>query len=345
MKKFVAVFWDIVANIGGLAGLIALAYPVYSLVNKPEVNANPDLHQLVVFTCWILGIAFAGVLVLVAVQWQKTGRLREFELQQYRIETLLENQRDIAISVHNIAHDVRNQIIHLLFAEGVLETIDKRAREEVIERIEKNWGMFNLYFLDNIKNVFDTLTGKNNSVCLKMVRTELVQSVPEPRTAEGDLSPTREMVKTVRTLYRDTQSHRLRRENDVRLEKYVANSNSAFAHILSNDTRNFFYLSNDLAKDQSYVNTNPRWREFYNATMVSPVRIENFTDPKPAETEKYITWGFLCVDSMKATYRQDVELELLEAFADLYFPLLYAFDAWRKAAYGSRELDGKKSEG
>jgi hypothetical protein len=331
MGRLRAVFWDIVANIGGLAGILALAYPILVLASKPSVQQNPDIHELVVFTLWILGLSFAAVITLTIVQWSKIRNVRDTDFLRTEVVDLKEQQRRSAAIFHNLAHDVRNQILHLLFAKDVIGSLEISKRTEVIERIERNWGMFNLYYLDNLKALCDSLTGQSNAVCIKVVRTEVVQSQPEPRAAEVCPPAQNETVKTIKTLYRDTISNRLRRENDIRLAKYVATSNSAFAKILSDDTKDYFFLSNDLQAEQSYVNTNPRWREFYNAAMVSPIRIENFSDPVPNPNEKYITYGFICVDSLNGKYRKDVELEILQAFCDLYFPLLYSFDAWRKS--------------
>lgn len=331
-ERFKAIFWDMIANIGGLAGLVALAYPIVILSVRPSVNQNPDLHELVVFTLWILGLSLVAVVALTAVQWSRIREVHDREFFRTRIAVLQEQQRRTAQIVHNLAHDIRNQILHLSFAKDVLPSLDQKRKLEVIQRIERNWGMFNLYFVDNLKTLFDSLTGQSNAVCIKLVRTEFVQVQPEARTGEASPPSARETVKTVRTLYRDTMSNRLRRENDIRLAKFVATANSAFARILSGDTKDYYFLSNDLHSDTTYVNTNPRWREFYNAVLVCPIRIENFSDPQVAGADKYITYGFICVDSLKSFYRTDVELEILQAFSDMYFPLLYCFDTWRKVA-------------
>lgn len=329
MRKFSAVFWDSIANLGGFAGLLALIWPLVAIYNRPAVAANPDLQELVSFSIWIVAIALSAVIILTIVQWRKIQIAQDARFVLTRIADLEGQHEKIASIVHNLTHDARDQMLHLLLAKEVFPKLPPEEQRETMERIERNWGMFNLSYMDNLKTLFDSVTGRSNSVCIKLLREEAVSSQPMPRHAEVALPPATETLHSVRTLYRDTSSNRLRRENDIRLAKYEASSNSAFARILSADTKDFYFLSNDLKNEPTYVNTNPRWREFYNSALVSPVRIENFT--ATAHKDKYLTYGFFCVDSKSAQYRKDVELEFLQAFSDLYFPILHAFDGWRKA--------------
>ncbi len=340
-RRFFITVWALLPNIGGVAGLVALTSPVVAVLFSPQLHKDPSLALMVNYTVWILVISFVTILALTVVSWSRLTAIEEAVGLRLEIALNKDQQRDIAEIVHNLTHETRNQIFNLMMAAEKTKTLSDRERVDALALLSRNWGMYNLYYLDNFKRLLDLLTNQNNSVCIKIFRTEYFKRHPDPKCNDIENAATDEIVYSVKTYFRDTRSYSRRHENDIRLEKYNAMSNSAFAHILSDDTKDFFYFNNDLESDRTYINTNARWREFYNSVMVSPIRIENFSrDRSDPHAERYRIFGFLCADSLKSQYRREVELHFLHAFADLYVPVLSAFDSWQRGAMLSQcQLD------
>ena len=84
--------------------------------------------------------------------------------------------------------------------------------------------------------------------------------------------------------------------------------------------------------DDTYCNSNPNWKKFYNSTLVAPIYV-----PDPLKGFERIPIGFLCVDSKRGTFNEDVHISTLQILAKL---ASFAFDeAYQQIEWS--DLDGK----
>jgi hypothetical protein len=102
---------------------------------------------------------------------------------------------------------------------------------------------------------------------------------------------------------------------DESLNSYDFHDNTAFEVILTDPTVHMF-ASNYLrvrAFLGQYKNANPRWREYYRATVVVPITMFH----NPAEIKRETVVGFLCIDSIKARFDRRDSLQILKLFCPL----------------------------
>ncbi|MBB5031481.1 hypothetical protein [Prosthecobacter vanneervenii] len=100
------------------------------------------------------------------------------------------------------------------------------------------------------------------------------------------------------TLARDHETATLFTEREVRKEAYPLKDNTDFSHILTGASE---FLCNDLRKlekEGHYTNNNPRWKEWYNATLVVPIM------HRATPADKQNIYGFLTVDSLNQSQRE-----------------------------------------
>jgi hypothetical protein len=96
------------------------------------------------------------------------------------------------------------------------------------------------------------------------------------------------------TFFRDYETYTTHRsEREVTEWLYDIKSNTAFQHVIQN--KEDHYLNNDLQNDEHYRNENRNWRNFYNSTLVVPIRYRNARD------DHYVLYGLLTVDSLNPT--------------------------------------------
>lgn len=127
-------------------------------------------------------------------------------------------------------------------------------------------------------------------------------------------------------------------EREVLKKTYSVLSNTAFFRIVRDEEK--VYCNNDLAAlGDSYTNENARWKDFYNSTIVVPVRY------KPNSGTKAVVFGLLCVDSLNKEklplYNKEETYEILGHSADLIGIVLFGFAQFKKAVDFSKS--GRKS--
>lgn len=167
--------------------------------------------------------------------------------------------------------------------------------------------------LNDIKNVFDKITGDNCSICIKLIY--------DP---EQDLAKAK-----IKTLYRDSTSFRIRKKYDLdsehRTRIYPATDNTAFKSILDPNESSVIYFSDNLELQhsfRSYNNSNQYWNDFYNAVAVIPISyIPNRKKPKIRSI-----LGFLCVDNMEGGFIYSSNEEYLSGIGDSFYNL---FDGYK----------------
>jgi len=264
---------------------------------------------LVLMGAFVLIVAYASYLAYLMARYTVEAPAIERLKQE---NTQWHDQRsEIAIILHNLSHEarnvtIRNKSLSDKYSDG--EAPDQLELQDII----REFLMFNLLYLDNTKALFDRITGFSTAVSIKIIDLE-----DGSATAEDDNVPT---VYWLRTFMRDTTSYRQRRETDMRLPRFSTADNTAFSTILNDDTAATSYVCNDLSAELQYQNKNRRWREFYNATLVSPIRI----DVGRMRTRlAYI--GFLAIDSKKGTFEDPQAAEWAHAISDLYYMVMQSF--------------------
>jgi len=192
------------------------------------------------------------------------------------------------------------------------------------ERITKQ---FNIFLVNNVKDIFDLLTNDDCSVCIKIVGVNNKEEV------------------TISTLMRDTKSFRKRRSNDGLFnEPFLWYENTAFKNILSNDIADTYFVCDDLSAEQSYVNLNSNWKKSYNATLVAPFRID-VSDSFYEEGACSNITGFLCIDNHKGNFNNEPSIETVASIVDsLYQYFNVSGDLTLLATDRIREDNMKKSK-
>lgn len=97
-----------------------------------------------------------------------------------------------------------------------------------------------------------------------------------------------------------------------RLRRYAPDENKAFSDIMSRTTSRDYFFCNDLQAMREYFNTNPHWRDFYNAVVVVPI--------KPCRRDvQNSTIGFLCVDSLHGRMIEEMAVSALVLIAEILY--------------------------
>jgi len=216
-----------------------------------------------------------------------------------KLETKNEILKGVAFHMHNILDQLRDRIAELTsFCDALLLDKDYIPEEADIIDVLRITKQFNIYLVNNVKDIFDYLTQDNCSVCIKII----------------DISEDDEFI--VSTLMRDTRSFRERKANDgLYNEPFPWYENTAFKKILGNNVPDSFYVSDDLKNEQSYVNINCNWKNFYNATLVAPIRL-NLSDLNHEEDMDANVIGFLCIDNFKGGFTSKASIEIMASIAD-----------------------------
>lgn len=226
---------------------------------------------------------------------EKIVKIKVFEAEirdhANRIAMEQYEQRKLAQIFHNVYHEYRRIVHKMYFALECQNYTD-------FEGIKSSFKAFMIYVLANIKEVFDVMTGDECAVCIKFLNEKLV----------------------VKTFMRDSVSYRRRAIADRTLPEYQYHENTAFSQILDARSPVSHYLSNNLLKETTYVNINKSWQNYYNATVVVPVRLIVQKNP-----EKSNILGFICVDNFKGNFRGEAAVDILASFCDSFFHLLTLF--------------------
>jgi hypothetical protein len=114
----------------------------------------------------------------------------------------------------------------------------------------------------------------------------------------------------VSTKARDDLPHNINRGTvDEYMVEYRYQENTAFRRILEDSTVDV-YINNDLAKasrDKEYDNSNSKWRDEYNATVVMPITFE----ASPQRIDSNSVLGFITVDSKTAKFDAEISKAVL----------------------------------
>lgn len=218
----------------------------------------------------------------------------------------------IDLKAHKLAHF--NQ--HLEIISGILEqrtgftnyiyalqSSDQDLEDEIFQEIET----YIQFCLEQTKNIFEIETGERCSTTIKLIVLD------DEYDNSDDFS--------IMTFSRDRASHIERQVTDDIVPSVQTNEHTPFERILSGKVG---FVENDLrslAKNGQYKNSNPNWKNYYNATCVVP--ISRPYDDTTGNQSEYRVLGFLCVDSMNGQFNPSFSIAMLKIISH---SLYYTFD-------------------
>ena len=322
---------DYIFGLSSLIGLIITAVVTLFAILEGNYGTEPSV---VIFGLAFISLAFAVVNIYLFKRSDTLSRnnaalqpsidILNGELE--RLKLSCDNDKYIFAEIADIGHSIQDQLrdrIYELYNErSAIVSEEDLADFERIDH-ERTNEMFYLFLVDNIKRIFDLLTSDKCSVCIKML---------DEGNHESEIM--------VRTFMRDSGSYRERKSSDKAIYEYPYHENSAFKTILAPDTPNSYYVSDDLSKERTYINMNPNWNQYYNATLVCPIRIE-ILEEEESENYKYSVLGFICVDNQKGGLNNRTAIQLLAGISDSLYNHFLLFNELQNSRYEllpSREI-------
>lgn len=279
---------SIASAIAGIVGVIGNA--VYLFINLRASEAHEFVSVIIV-----LGISTSLLLLsVIFLFFYYSHRLKELgnlpinylkvESQLIRQDIIQKNTSDY---LHNIFHFYRNILNKVSVPVSEIKTYSNDDITKLFTEIER----FLTTLTSNIQSYFTLLTSDNCAVTIKII--------------SGN---------KIKTLFRDPVSYRSRKRSDFNLDGsmkiYDYKDNTAFHVILSEDHKDTtFFQDNLTALNDTYKNTNPNWKELYNATAVVPICIKD-------ENDKQIIHALLCVDNFAGGLNIQSVKDILCAISD-----------------------------
>ena len=314
--------------IGALAGLISLSAPIILVLLLPDDLSATDRNILyTVYAFASLSFLLSLLLIAYALAFHRSqADNAQFDQLQLKIQST-EKERDIVAQLmHNIAHESKNQIAQFSRKGRKLQFGIDVTNDE-IQYLFRNYFMYNVALLSNIKDLFDALTGENCAISIKFS--------DEDMTLDGRIT------QYILPFMRDAVSYRHRRQTDLDISRYEVSTNSAFAEILNPGLPDSYYAKDNLKSVPNYVNVNPRWRKHYNATLVVPIRYEmrQYETGENRVYSEYDTLGFLCIDNQFGALENLRCIEFANAVSDIYYSVITAF------AYFAYDLANNRTSG
>lgn len=306
----------------GVTGPVGLLFTIVSsifILKKDDANGNLISIVLVLASTNVfLGvIASSSFVRQIKTHSSWMMSFKKIKKQEDDIENLKTNidgqiilQEKLAKFFHNFSHEYRKIIVAIYYDLY-------RKDYSKFENRKNSYKQFILYTMENIKYIFDSITGDDCAVTVKVLRygkifdrirhPDLNEIIPDSAKVFGGrdflvneqcyddkkvlLAPEAllEGGVLISTYLRDPISYRRRNIADKILPYFPCRYNTAFSAILDDKNPVSFFLSNDLKSDEeegTYINKSPNWNDCYNACLVVPIRyIECLTDI-PANTKQ-----------------------------------------------------------
>jgi len=258
-------------------GLASIAAYIYSAIE------NPTDASVALITIGVLSLVLcAGIAGLAFAYAQKVRKVRKLSNSETQLRNRLDKERrNLVVSVESLS---------TIFGEF-------SEQQDLHGDRSPHLGLF----VNNVKAIFDRLSDSGQSaVCIKLLEHDHERS-----ESDGPY---------VWTAKRDDTSLLRRGKTDERpdLELYAPDNNKAFSDIMSRNVGKDWFFSNNLRAMSNYFNSNPHWRDFYNAAVVVPIK------PCRADVLKSAI-GFLCVDSLHGTFNEDVAVAILMLVAEMLY--------------------------
>lgn len=313
MNKVLNLVFGICSLVGLLVTLVTLNNTLNQLDLISEQNAVYENLATIYKT---LGISIVALVVIFLLQsflfnvnisklQRDLGKLplENENLTQY-INHLIRVNRSTTNSIHNITHSYR--YIYILLRDIVIDLrkSDSRTTEDECRKVCNEFDKYILSLLANITSTFNVITEDECASCIKAVKNN-----------------------KVKTLYRDPDSYRDRKNSDYtqkgQIFIYSVTDNYAFNLIADDNSKETFFTCDDLNNHDRYHNRNHEWNNLYNATIVVPIQA-NLSGNKRKKEMRLL--GFLCCDNISGGFENKEVKDFLSATGDLLFNLFYLYD-------------------
>ncbi len=230
------------------------------------------------------------------------------QLKESKDKTILLNEDfgKVSDKIHNIQDQLRNTIFDLVDVHNKCQSQEERKNFNT-SKYEGENRLFYLFLINNVKTIFDILSDSECSVCIKIL---------EQQQSSTDLS--------VKTLLRDSGSYRERDSSNTVIRNYSYEENTAFKNIMSYDIPQNYYVSDNLLSERVYENINENWNDYYNATLVCPIRLK-LEEGEDNSSNIYTVIGFICIDNKKGGFDNRICIQLLASIADSIFNHFYLY--------------------
>lgn len=150
-------------------------------------------------------------------------------------------------------------------------------------------------------------------MCIKLMVSPDSLIATMPNLKEDKKAELRKKSEWVITFHRDHETFRKYKDREVIRRFFDVESNTAYHYVIVQGHR-YFAHDNLRSINDHYLNENPRWNEFYNSTMVVPIRYKS-------DDGYYLCFGLLCADSLNPNnaelYTQPACAHILGVGADL----------------------------
>lgn len=269
----------------------------------------------------ILSLGFSTIiltLVFVIVSYYYLRKLSELTNLNNEINDTINKNKRNEILIKNTSEIINNLAYyqrHIINKMDYFLENTSTANQETVKKISDDFKKFLSTFTSNLQTHFTLLTSDNCAITIKVVK-------------DGK----------IKTFHRDAINYRLRKNADTSVDGkdviYRIQDNFAFLVIHSKDYKETYYFCDDLKNDKQYFNTNPHWRNFYNATVVAPISIN-------IGKLKNELLGFLCVDNFNGNLAQKPVEGILNASSALLFPVFHKYEKISTFANSKNYLDGR----
>ena len=297
MKKYIMDY------VFGLSSLIGLVFTVVvTMVTIQDGNFTNSSMSVIA----ALAVVNFLLCILLASQTRRLSFLHLVKSKrlsnQNKLKKNLDRKSNIINEICETTHNINDQM-----RDRIFELFDNYSREVnggsdiassnpdvLLQNFRRTNEMFHLFLIDNVRNVFESITGDKCSTCIKiLVLDDYSEDI------------------LVRTYIRDSNSYRARKGSDDKIFEYAYYENTAFKTILSSDNNESYYACDDLSSESTYINLNDKWRSIYNATLVAPIRMK-----LGSPATDYSVIGFICVDNKKGGFDNEACINLLASVAD-----------------------------
>lgn len=187
--------------------------------------------------------------------------------------------------------------------------------------------------LDNLCSLLKVLTNKEISACVKVIKYDDILTIDNAK---------------VLTFCRSRTSDPARLEHDLRnMAGDFIKDNTIYNFLVRPELTPTFFYECDLpayAKrlrrvGKEYINSNPRWADYYKGVIVAPIRILNTKSPNEKDGKySYTLLGFLCVDSTSKNAflpsKTKYYSSIVKAYADAFAVILWKI---QKKYYQTKE--------
>jgi hypothetical protein len=286
-------FCELIFIIIGSIGSICSIYGVYQL--QPS-------HSFSLLIVIIIASMFAG--------FTKINKLRQVAAT---------NLKHLSSCFHNTAHTIRNE------HAALCKRFNDKKNKLTVDELTTHLNLVGKNVVDNLSTILNELTGEKINVCIKY----FCISTP---VNFGLLTHEQKQNLQVTVLSRCKYSEKRRGNTKDNLVDNTDLKWITFEQHKHFAEADLFEFSKRLkaAKGESYSDSNPAWRETFNAKITVPIQLDlSYVKPNVIKEKAYDLLGFITADSKSTSAFRDDNIhyfvEICKAYADILYRYLERF--------------------